>query len=57
MIPRPQENSWGKDQALDKEKINCEFVRFTLVMNQRHYEECMVKFLDLVKVNGFRTRA
>ena len=50
MIPRQQENSWGKDQALDKEKINCEFVRFTLVMNQRHDEECMVKFLDLVKV-------
>ena len=53
----PQENSWGKDGALNKERIICEFVRFTPVMNQCHDEECMVKFLDLVKVNRFRTRA
>ena len=33
LIPRPVENSWGKDQALNKERIIREFVDFTPVMN------------------------
>ena len=52
MIPRPRENSWGKDRALDKERIIREFVKFTPIMNRCHDEECMSIFLDKVKVNG-----
>ena len=52
MIPRPEENSWGKDRVLDKERIIREFVKFTPIMNKKRDEECMAKFLDKVKVNG-----
>ena len=52
LILCPVENSWGKDQALDKEKIIREFVDFTPVMNKRQDEECMDMFLDNVIVNG-----
>ena len=52
LILRSAENSWGKDQVLDKEKIICEFVEFTPIMNKRQDEECMAIFLDKVIVNG-----
>ena len=52
LIPRPAENSWGKDQVLGKERIICEFVEFTSIMNKRQDEECMAIFLDKVIVNG-----
>ena len=52
LILCPVENSWGKDQALDKERIIQEFVEFTPLMNKRRVEECMSIFLDKVIVNG-----
>ena len=52
MIPCPRENSWGKDRALNKERIIREYVKFTLIMNKHRDEECMTKFLEKVKVNG-----
>ena len=52
LVPRPEENSWGKERALDKERIVREFVEFTPVMNQRRDKECMSIFLDKVIVNG-----
>ena len=52
MIPRPEENSLGKGRALDKERIIHEFIEFTPIMNKKHYEECMTKSLEKVKVNG-----
>ena len=51
LIPRPKENSWGKERPLDKERIICEFVEFTPIMNKRR-EECVSIFLDKVIVNG-----
>ena len=50
MIPRPVENSWGKGQALNKERIIKEFCTFTPVMNKKRDQECMEKYLDIVKV-------
>ena len=50
MIPHPRETSWGKDQALDKERIIREFIKFTPVMNQRCDKESMVNIFYLVKV-------
>ena len=32
LIPRPEENSWGKYRALNKERIIQEFVEFTPIM-------------------------
>ena len=52
LIPRPEENSWGKDRVLDKERIIQEFVEFTPIMNKRRDEECMSIFLDKVIVYG-----
>ena len=52
LIPRPVENYWGKDRALDKERIIREFIEFTPVMNKRRDAECMAIFLDKVIVNG-----
>ena len=52
MIPRPEENSWGKGRALDKERIIHEFVDYTPIMNKKGDEECMTKFLEKVKLNG-----
>ena len=52
LILRPTENSWGKDRVLNKERIICEFVEFTPIMNKRRDKECMAVVLDRVKVNG-----
>ena len=52
LIPRPEENSWGKNRALDKEYIIREFVEFSPIMNKKRDEECMAVFLDKVIVNG-----
>ena len=52
LILGPVENSWGKDEALDKERIIREFVEFTPTMNKQRDEECMAIFLDKVIVNG-----
>ena len=52
LIPSPKENSWGKEQALDKERIIGEFVEFTPIMNKQRDEECVSIFLDKVIVNG-----
>ena len=52
LIPRPEENSWGKERALDKERIIREFVELTPIMNKRRDEECVSIFLDKVIVNG-----
>ena len=52
MIPCPRVNSWGKGQALDKERIICEFVKFSPIMNQCRDEECMTNFLNKVIANG-----
>ena len=52
LIPRPAENFRGKDWVLDKERIICEFVEFTPIMNKRRDEEYMAVFLDKVIVNG-----
>ena len=48
MIPFPRENSWGKGQELDKERIIKEFCGFTLVMNKRRNQECIELYLDKV---------
>ena len=47
MIPRPVENSWGKGQALNKERIIKEFCKFIPVMNKKRGQECMEKYLRL----------
>ena len=52
LIPHPEENSWGKEQPLDKERIIREIVEFTHIMNKRRNEECMSIFLDKGIVNG-----
>ena len=52
LIPHPVENSWGKDRALDKERIIGEFLDFTPVMNKRRDEECIVIFFLKMKING-----
>ena len=38
--PCPEENSWGKEKPLDKERIIGAFVEFTPIMNKRQEEEC-----------------
>ena len=52
LIPCPEENSWGKDGALDKERIIREFVKFLPIMNLQQDEECMTTFLDKVIAHG-----
>ena len=52
MIHHSEENSRGKDCALDKERIISEFVDITPITNMRRDEGCMTKFLEKVKVNG-----
>ena len=52
MIPRPDENWWGKGWALDKERIIKEFCKFTPVTNKKWDQECMEKYLDKVKIDG-----
>ena len=54
LIPCPEDNSWGKDRVLNKERIVPEFVEFTPIMNKRRDEECMTVFLHKVIVNGFQ---
>ena len=51
LIPRPRENSLGKDRVLDKERVIQEFFEFTPIIKRRD-EECMSIFLDKVIVYG-----
>ena len=43
LIPRQEENSWGKKRPIDKERIIQEFVEFTPIMNKRRDKECVSK--------------
>ena len=51
LIPCPRENSWGRERALDKERIIREFVDMTpFITTERWDEESMMKLLKTVKI-------
>jgi hypothetical protein len=54
LVRQPQNVTWGTKLTFNKESLVTPFVRYKPVMGRKRDEECMVKYLKKVMVNGLQ---
>ena len=54
LVRQPQNVTWGTKLTFNKESLVTPFVRYKPIMGRKRDEECMIKYLKKIMVNGLQ---